>query len=81
MLPALGTKLRLLPPRHWQDSAKFGVIGVLKMGISDGCHLCPVLIFCLLSWEQVAGYNSKDACMSFTELQPQEDVLLSSSPM
>ena len=51
---------------------------VLKMGICDGCHLCPVLIFYLLSWEQVAGSNSKDACMSFAELQPQEDVLLSS---
>lgn len=53
-----------------QDSAKFGVIDVLRMDISDGCHLCPVLIFYLLSWEQVAGYNSKDAHMSFTELQP-----------
>lgn len=81
MRPARGRNLSLLPPHIWQNSAKFGGIDVLKMDISDGCHLCPILIFCLLRWEQVAGYNLEDASMSFTELQPPEDVLLSSSPV
>lgn len=69
----------MLPPCH--NSAKFAVIDVLRPYTSDGRPPCPVSIFCLLSWEQVAGYNLKDARMSFTELQPQEGVLLSSSPV
>lgn len=77
---ALGGNLSLLPPHIWQNSARFGGISVLKTDISDGCYPCPILIFRLPRWEQVAGYNLEDACMSFIELQPQEDVLLSSSP-
>lgn len=63
-----------------QNSAKFAVVDVLRPGISDSRPPCPVLIFCSLSWEQVAGYSSKDACTSSTELQPQEGVLLSPCP-
>lgn len=81
MHPALGRNLSLLPPHIWQNSARFGKISVLKIAIFGGCHLCPILIFCLPRWEQVADYNLEDTCMSFIELQPQEDVLLSSSPV
>lgn len=80
-LPAPGRELGLFPPHHGQHSAKVGATDVLEMGISGGSHLCPLLIFCVLSWEQVAGCNSKDACASFTELQPREDALLSSCPV